>query len=868
MRLLAFLLLALPVFADRGAAQSALADGDARLARGDFPGAEAAYTRAIEADPTWAQAWGKRGDARSAGALGPSCIEDYNQALALQPGDFSLMFYRAQAYLMYDRPEQAIGDLDALLKLAPNHPESVSLRGMALVLSGDVDGGLAEQDRALKGDNNNPTLRVRGEALARKGDWKGLVDEIDARRAAGIVQMADVWYRVVALVELGRWEDAAAAAKAVEGADRMVASACRLYLESTPQAGAQFKPDQAERDLKTLADSKFDSNQIVNQGRALLLTGRPADALNLLTMRGRRTHFGTAFWTGAAYWKLGKLAEARVALRDAFRLNPYMVGHAGRIEGFAEFAASVAGELKGDRVEAADRGKLGHELATHLLTVAEIEGLVRNYRFQRAADEYEILQKSLVSAVRRTEIDARLPEVKGMASALAKVVAMVNKAAGKTKVKVGSMELTITKADASGFDFTIPKGSGRFPWAALDTAIFCALAADADPTPEERLSLGCLAWDAGERELAVKSFEEASKKKPALKAGVAAFVARRRGIATPKDGFLLSKGQYVTAEEKANYDKGLVPFEGQWVTPKDREQLAKGLVKAGDKWVSGDEAALLNQGFRKYKGQWTSREDIEAIRSKWEEAWVEETAHFRIRTNEGEGFAKELALVAEPAYAALKEYYGEEPKLAGNEKMELFAFRTFEDYRRYCLEKKAEAQLNAAGFAASDSMTVVGWNRTHNQQMFLQTMTHEAAHLFWYRIAPGAKAPSWFAEGMATGFEGFSWDGKAYRFNFVSESRLPFARDAMKAGRQLSLADVTGGDALTLINSDPQKALLFYAECWSLNYYLTHAPSKATRDAYAEYRLSISKGGADPLTKFFPDAAKLEKEWVEYVKGM
>jgi len=320
--LLFALLFTLPAFADRPAAQSAVADGDARLARGDWLGAEAAYTRAIEADPSWADAWGKRGDARLSGALGPACLEDYTQALKLAPQDFNWRFLRAQAYLMYDRPAQGLEDLDVLLRKAPDHPESVSMRGVALVLSGDVDGGLAEQDRAFKLGGGNPLYRIRGEGLARKADWNGLLAEIDGRRAGGIFQMADAWYRVVAQVELGQWDAAEAAVKEVARSDRGVAAACRLYLVATPQAGTHFNRLNAEADLAALADAKFDSNQIVNRGRALLLLGRAQDALDLLTMRGRRTHFGTVFWMGAAAWKLGRFPEARALLGDAYRLNP------------------------------------------------------------------------------------------------------------------------------------------------------------------------------------------------------------------------------------------------------------------------------------------------------------------------------------------------------------------------------------------------------------------------------------------------------------------------------------------------------------------------------------------------------------------
>ena len=121
---------------------------------------------------------------------------------------------------------------------------------------------------------------------------------------------------------------------------------------------------------------------------------------------------------------------------------------------------------------------------------------------------------------------------------------------------------------------------------------------------------------------------------------------------------------------------------------------------------------------------------------------------------------------------------------------------------------------------------------------------------------------------MATYFEGFTWDGTKYRFNHVSESRLPFVRDAMKAGRHIQLKDLLAGDALALINSDSQKALLFYAQCWALNYYLSQTENKEYRAAYAEYRAGIAGGAGKTLLEFFPDAAKLEADWVRFVSGL
>ncbi|MCC6737730.1 MAG: DUF1570 domain-containing protein, partial [Planctomycetia bacterium] len=546
----------------------------------------------------------------------------------------------------------------------------------------------------------------------------------------------------------------------------------------------------------------------------------------------------------------------------------YLARHAVRVRDFDAFVASVDRELQGEGAQP-ERLRLGREQAVHLLTVAEIEALVRRYRFQRAAAEYELVLAALKSAVRKAEVEERLPQVKGMAGALGKLVAGINAGKLKLKAKVGKTELAIVKADLEAFDFTIAGGQGRFPWAYLDAEVFCDFAVQAGLTADETYGLGCLAWDAGLRDRAAALFAEVWKTKAGLRPGVTAFIARRRGVPAPGDGFTWFRGQYATKEEKANLEKGLLPWEGGWVPAKDREMLAKGMVQVDGKWLPGDEAKLLARGFRKLDGRWVTGEEWDEHHKKWENAWVEETAHYTIRTNESEAFAKDLAGLIEAAYGAYKAYYdGAEPKPGPNGKMTLFAFRSYEDYRRYCVEKKMEDHLGAAGFATSDSLTVAGWNKTGNRAQFLQTMAHEGAHLYWFRIAPGAKAPSWFAEGMATYFEGFDWDGKAWKFGGAPDSRLPRIRDAMLEGKHIPLADLWKGDALALINSDAQKALLFYSECWALNYYLTETGNAAYRKAWADYRKAVADGRDEPLSKFIPDLDRLEKDWVRFVTGL
>ncbi|MCE9582719.1 MAG: DUF1570 domain-containing protein [Planctomycetes bacterium] len=855
--------------ADREAAKAPFAEGSAALQRQDNNAAIAAFTKAIEADPQWGDAWDLRGRAKFLLSRTPSALEDYSRAMALEPSNPAYPMHRCQALMSIDRWAQASEDAETILRLAPGNAQALCLHGWALVNMGEVDKGLAEQDQAVQ-SNANPSLRIRYDAYWRKGDWEAMVREADDQLKGGVTRPAVYFYRVVGLVGLGKYAEARDAARKGRAAAPGYGEPALAEAWVLGTAGATGITDfEASLKISEGLDGNTTSYYLNTQARTLFMAGRADECAEMLASKGRRTNFDTLFWLGASLWKTGKFAEARQAFSDARRLNPYLSKHAEKIEGLASFVAGIDKELAGEGGGQADRGRLSHELATHLLTVAEIEALVRRYQFARAASEYERLLQSVTSTVRKAQIETRLPEIKGMAGAHAKLTEGVNKGTLKLKTKVGKTDLAVTAAKESTFEFTIAGGTGKFPWAFLDPAVYCEFADQATLVPNEIFGLGCLAWDAGLREIAVNHFQDAIKKKPELRKNLDAFISRKRGLSAPAEGFIAFRGGYVTAEEKTNLEKGLVLFQGQWVTVKDREQLAKGNIQIDGKWVPGAEAELLKRGYRKYKDKWMAREDYEAVRGQWADCYVEETAHYTVRTNTTEQFAKDLGAVLEVAYGEYKKFYGgEEPKLPGKDKMSLNAYRTYEDYRKYCVENKQEDSLNAAGFARSESNVVVGWDKTGNTHQFLQTMVHEAAHLYFFRVTPGVQAPSWYAEGMATYFEGFDWDGKTYRFNFISDSRLPFARDAMRGGRHIPLKDLMSGDALQLINSDSTKALLFYAECWALNFYLSQTDNKAYRDGYAAYRKAVASGAAKPLLEFFPDSAKLEKDWMECITGL
>ncbi|NUN49384.1 MAG: hypothetical protein HUU15_11210, partial [Candidatus Brocadiae bacterium] len=657
------------------------------------------------------------------------------------------------------------------------------------------------------------------------------------------------------------------AERAAEGT--VAVSLGRAAWHGSPGAGKESNFADALRHMDAAYTGTATSMALNTHARILFLNGRVREAQDLLSARGRRGNFETLFWLGATYWRLGRLSEARAVFLDARRRNSRLAEHAKRVEGLAAFVASIDRDLASEGGQGSDRGRLGFELATHLLTVAEIEVLVRRYLFDRAVAEYEKLLQAVTSKVRRGEIEARLPEVRSMAAAHRRLTAGINSGALKLKTAVGKSELTLVKAADGWFEFRIPAGEGRFPWACLDTDVYCDFAQKAGAEPGDLFGLGALAWDASRSALAGRLFEASAAKDPRQRPRIDAFLARRRGTSIPAGGYVWFRNQYVTVEEKGSLEKGLVRWEGTWVTAKDRDQLAKGRKKVGDAWVEAADADLMARGFRKVGGVWISPEDLAAKRSVWAEAWTEETAHFTIRTNESESFAKDLGVLAETAWLRLRETHGgAEPKLPKGEKLTLFAFRAYEDYRRHCIEQKAEDFLAAAGFARSDSNTVAGWNKTGNTQQFLQTMVHEAAHLYYFRVAPAGRPASWYSEGLASQLEGFRWDGKAYRFNGISEGRLPFARDAMKSGTHIPLEELFGGNALALINSDSRKALLFYAECWALVFWLSQTDDPKYRDAWSRYRKAVDAGGQDGPGAFLGDLRQVEKDWIRFITGL
>lgn len=860
--------------ADRAAAEKLAAQAEAAHAAGELDKSLELFAQAIEADPEWPEAFGMRGQVFARRKEWAAAVEDYSRCVELDakrtPPDPTTVrdvkWLRALAYMRLERLEEAQDDLEWVLQFEPGYRAARRNYAEALIQAGELDRAWEELGKADPADPMVGTARLL--ILSMKADWAGVEKHAPpptGNERDSVVEL----FRIAALVEQSRLKEAEERAQANWKREASNHSAMSLLGVRVTPGAPGYDPQGAIAWYRQVAEGMpMDHTSLEYEGRALVLAGRYREAAETLSTRGAWRSFELLFWLGAAQWKLDLTAEARETFREARRRNPWLKAHASRVPGLAEFLGPIDKEIAADAGPAKGPRRSGREETTRALSASEVEAWARRFAFARAATEYRKLAETLTSPLRKAEIADRAKDLDGMAALLKRVVDAANAAKPPLKVALAGQSLEITRADAETFEYRIAAGTGKQSWAALDAREFASLAAAQKPPAAEQFALGVLLWDAGAVADAWKALDAAARAAPDLRPRLTTLIARRRGIEPPAGGFVFFRGGWVTPDERAKLEKGMVRCEGEWVTAADAEKLGRGLKKAGDKWVTPEDAELLARGYRKEGGRWLSPAEYDEFHSRWENAWVVETTHYTIRTTQSEAFARDLGAVVELAYGEFRKYWGgREAKLDKGEKMVLLAYRSFEDYRLHCVQKKAQDAINAAGFAQADSKTVAGWNKLNDLRTFLQTMVHEAAHLYYWRAVGWSDPPSWLAEGMATYFEGFEWTGKEWKYTWLAPDRQHFARDAVLKGTHFPIAEFTRGDAGKLINENPGRAIVFYAQAWSLNMYLTTTSKIAYRKAYEAYRKDAERGKTDALSKYFPDLKQLESDWKKFVVG-
>jgi tetratricopeptide (TPR) repeat protein len=152
--------------------------------QGDYVTAIEEYTQAIRLDPNYADAYYNRGLAYYNKEDYDRAIADYSQAVRLNP-DYALAYYgRGLAYYNKEDYDREIADYTKAIRLDPNYTSAYYNRGLAYNEKGDYDRAIADYTKAIRLDPNYTSAYYnRGNAYYNKNDYdRAIADYTQAIR--------------------------------------------------------------------------------------------------------------------------------------------------------------------------------------------------------------------------------------------------------------------------------------------------------------------------------------------------------------------------------------------------------------------------------------------------------------------------------------------------------------------------------------------------------------------------------------------------------------------------------------------------------------------------------------------------------------
>jgi tetratricopeptide (TPR) repeat protein len=156
------------------------ARGTAYANQGAYDQAIQDFDEAIRLNPDFALAFTNRGNAYAAKGAYDRAIQDFDQAVRLKPDNALALYNRGNAYLRNGAYDRAIQDFDHAIQLAPGSVEALVNRGMAFRRKGAYDRAIQDFDEAIR---LRPGLAEafsnRGTIYADKGAYNRALQDFD-----------------------------------------------------------------------------------------------------------------------------------------------------------------------------------------------------------------------------------------------------------------------------------------------------------------------------------------------------------------------------------------------------------------------------------------------------------------------------------------------------------------------------------------------------------------------------------------------------------------------------------------------------------------------------------------------------------------
>ncbi|MFN6157639.1 MAG: tetratricopeptide repeat protein [Dolichospermum sp.] len=152
--------------------------GVVRNELGDKPGAIDDYNQAIKINPNDADAYYNRGNARKELGDKPGAIDDFNLAIKINPNLAQAYYNRGNARKELGDKPGAIDDYNLAIKINPNLAQAYYNRGNARRELGDKQGAIDDYNQAIKiNPNNADAYNNRGIVRYELGDKQGAIDD-------------------------------------------------------------------------------------------------------------------------------------------------------------------------------------------------------------------------------------------------------------------------------------------------------------------------------------------------------------------------------------------------------------------------------------------------------------------------------------------------------------------------------------------------------------------------------------------------------------------------------------------------------------------------------------------------------------------
>jgi tetratricopeptide (TPR) repeat protein len=166
------------------------AGGNGISADGQIGGCTLVIQSGREGSQRLAQAFSHRGTAFFTKGDYRRAIQDYSQAINLDPGNATAFDNRCWTRATLGLLGEALQDCDQSLKLRPSHAATLATRGFTLLKAGDLEAAIADFNAALAiAPQNAYALYGRGLAKLKKADAEGNDDIGAAKTISGDIAL-------------------------------------------------------------------------------------------------------------------------------------------------------------------------------------------------------------------------------------------------------------------------------------------------------------------------------------------------------------------------------------------------------------------------------------------------------------------------------------------------------------------------------------------------------------------------------------------------------------------------------------------------------------------------------------------------------